>query len=71
MKKQFKVGDKVRLKKNLKVGNKYGKEYGRLTLLPTMVFDGAKKISEDICNGTCLLDNGYYYSYEMLIKEKP
>ena len=72
MKAKFKVGDSVRLKKNLKVGKEYDADWGRLTLLPSMAFDGTKVITEELlCNATCLLDNGYYYTFSMLIKEKP
>ena len=41
MKAQFKVGDRVRLKKNLKVNV----VYGGLTLLPDMIFNGEKVIT--------------------------
>jgi hypothetical protein len=57
----FKVGDKVRLRKGLNVGQRYG----TTTLMPFMVFDGTKivkSVHED--DGDCILE--FIYSKEML-----
>lgn len=66
--KKFKVGDSVRLKKNLKVMNMYGK----LTLLRGMVFSGFMKIKA-IEDPWLIYFEGtdYGYSSHMLTKEKP
>ena len=65
----FKDGDKVRLKKNLKVGNIYGSY--KYKLLSHMVFTGEAEISQ--CNKvSCTIqDTGFYYPFEMLVKVKP
>lgn len=67
--KQFKVGDTVRLEKNLKVGQ----YYNCLEMLKSMRFEGAKqieRIKED--TGNITLENWpFYYSPNMLIKVKP
>ena len=68
--KQFKVGDTVRLKKNLKVG----KMYGGLTLLSGMVFDGVKEIKSTSIPNLVFFQEGYEgfgYTTHMLIKVKP
>ena len=62
MKKQFKPGDLVRLKKNLKVGE----SYGIMVFINGMKFIGEKKVREVTCVETLMLDmNPYYYSKEM------
>lgn len=60
----FKVGDKVRLKPDLRIGSTYGnKPY--ITLLSEMVFIGVKTI-KCVGKGHCDLDGGFTYSNEML-----
>lgn len=70
MKKQeFKVGDQVRLKKNLKVG----KEYGGYPLLNAMVFNGFKEIVDISDRNSIVLQCQYftfYFKPEMLTKRK-
>lgn len=64
--KQFKVGDTVRLKKNLKVGKVYvGHE-----LYEKMVFEGAQKVrKEGIADNSVMLEgNPFYYPNEMLVR---
>ena len=60
---KFKVGDKVRLKKDLVVG----KSYGDMPLHEFLVFKGTNKVIRVDDDGTCLLDDPcYYYTFEML-----
>jgi hypothetical protein len=60
---KFKVGDKVRLKKDLKVGERYGD----MPLHEFLVFKGTNKVVRVDKDGTCLLDDPcYYYTFEML-----
>ena len=72
MKTKFKVGDTVRLKKNLKVG----KVYDEFELFPSMKFEGSKVIREvfyqdNIAFSVMFESWPYYYSIAMLTKEKP
>ena len=72
MKKQIKVGDLVRLKKNLKVGNKYGK-FGGLTLNNSMNFEGFTKVLAIDAIGCIELQMkycNYFFTPEMLTKLK-
>lgn len=69
MKKKFKDGENVRLKKNLVVGC----VYGGMTLSLRMVFEGYKKLeyNENCAPGNCMIENQnvyWYYSEEMLTK---
>lgn len=65
---KFKVGDQVRLKKNLKVGKCYGKyEY---ELLSNMVFEGNREVIEVGTPYSVRLVGSYYYPNEMLVKAK-
>lgn len=70
MKKQeFKVGDQVRLKKNLKAN----KTYGGVILLECMVFNGFSQIVSLFHNEHYEIYKGpysYIYSSEMLTKNK-
>lgn len=65
-KQKFKVGDKVRLKKGLVVGNVYGK----MTFLSLMKFTGNAEVKAINSYGIYAL-NGFWYSSEMLEPAKP
>lgn len=65
-KQKFKVGDKVRLKKGLVVGNIYGK----MMFLSGMEFTGKAEVKENTLYGNYLINN-FWYSSEMLEPAKP
>jgi len=70
---KFKVGDKVRLKKNLIQLNKYGQNDIKLTLYESMVFYGFKEIISVDCIGICEIVvkyGNFLYTPEMLTKSK-
>lgn len=65
----FKVGDKVRLKKNLVVGGIYfSKPQSSVKLLKGMVFDGVKEVTKLCDYGSVVLNYGFYYNPLMLEK---
>jgi len=60
--KELEVGDRVRLKKGLLIGE----VYGGLTLYPSMKFKGTKEIIEIVLSGDYTLDDDFTYSSKML-----
>jgi len=65
MKKQFKPGDTVRLKNNLKVG----KWYEHLKFYESMKFEGERKIKEvSFVESVRLEGSLYIYHFDMLMK---
>lgn len=64
--KQFKVGDTVRLKENMKVGNVYGKY--EFELFRDMAFEGAKTIEWISPSVDIAKIDGWNYPFDMLMK---
>lgn len=60
---KFKVGDEIRLKKNLKFGN----EYGNLKFIKGMKFDGFRTIDGVGINQKHFIIGLYFYTPEMLV----
>lgn len=62
--KNFKVGDKVRLKKGVKVGE----VYNGLSILKSMKFRGVKEITDDVPQTQTVLIAPFYYGIDALEK---